>query len=145
MNIRLSVSRYFNVLSWQINFILMMIEKLDFKISLPFFGPYRNVPPTNTTNDINISPVEGYSFSVWKSIQNVQVITGTGSCSKYVCRYIAQIDEHNYVILSVNGALKLVTKATFLHNTKINSSKMVEDKDREKHRKNTQGRCISHI
>ena len=32
----------------------------EFKSSLPFFHPVRHVPPTNPTNDINISPIEGY-------------------------------------------------------------------------------------
>ena len=65
---------------------------LDFKISLPFLHPYRHVPLTNPTNDINISPIDGYIFSVCKSIQNVQVFTGTGGCSKYVYKFTEKID-----------------------------------------------------
>ena len=118
---------------------------MDFKISLPFFHPYIHVPQKNTTNDINISTLEGYTFSVLKSIQNFQVITGTGVCSKYICKYTSKIDKHNYIVILVNGAGKLVTKSTFLHNTKITSSKLGEDKYREKHRKNPQGICISNM
>ena len=61
-------------------------------------------------------------------MENVQDLTGTGSCSKYFGNYILKMDENNYVVVSVEGAGKLVTKATFLHNTKITSSKMNEDK-----------------
>ena len=64
---------------------------LKFKTSLPFFRIYRYVLPTNPTNYINISPVEGYTFSVCKSIQNFQVLTGTGGCSKYFYKYIVKI------------------------------------------------------
>ena len=78
-------------------------------------------------------------------MQNVQVITGTGGCSIYVYKYISKIDEKNYVDVSVDGAGKLFTKLTFLHNNKITSSKLGEDKDSEKHGKNPQGICISHL
>ena len=98
-----------------------------FKSNLPFFHPKRHVPPTNPTNDINISPVEGYTFSVMKSMQNIQRLTGTGGCSKYVCKYIGNIDEQNYVVVEVNGEGKLMTKAHHLHNTKVTTSKMAED------------------
>ena len=39
----------------------------------------------------------------------------------------------------------MVTNVTFLHNTKRTSSKMGEDKDREKHRNKPQERCLSHM
>ena len=64
-----------------------LIEELDidsdgnvkvFRSTLPFFHPQRHVPPTNPTNDVNISPVEGYTFYVMKSMQNIQRLTGTG-------------------------------------------------------------------
>lgn len=117
----------------------------NFRSWLSFFHPLRHVPPTNPTNDMNISPVDGYTFAVCKSMQNVQRLTGTGGCSKYVCKYISKIDEQNYVVIEVNGEGRLVTKSTFLHNTKISSSKMAEDKAREKDHKKPQGFCISHL
>ena len=117
----------------------------EFKSPLPFFHPVRHVPPTNPTNDINISPIEGYIFAITRAMQNVQRLTGTGGCSKYVCKYIAKIDEQNYVVILVNGEGRLVTQATFLHNTKITSSKMGEDKVRQKNNKKPQGRFISHM
>ena len=63
----------------------------NFKNWLSFFHPLRHVRPTNPTNDMNISPVDGYTFAVCKSIQNVQRLTGTGGCSKYICKYISKI------------------------------------------------------
>ena len=78
-------------------------------------------------------------------MQNVQRLIGTGGCSKYVCKYISKIDEQNYIVIEVDGKGRLVTKATFLHNTKITSSKIAEDKAREKDWKKPQGFCISHL
>ena len=78
-------------------------------------------------------------------MQNVQILTGIGGCSKYVCKYIAKVNEQNYVVVEVDGVGKSVTKATFFHNTKITSSKIGEDKDRRKDSKKPQGRCISHL
>ena len=34
-----------------------------FESSLPFFHTVRHVTPTNPTNNMNISPVQGYIFS----------------------------------------------------------------------------------
>ena len=67
-------------------------------------------------------------------MQNVQMLTECGGVNKYVCKYIGKIDEQNFVIVytdtHTNGVL--VTKKTFLHNTKITTSKINEDKDRIK-------------
>ena len=92
-----------------------------------------------------MSPVELYTFVVCKSMQNVQVLTCKGVCYKYVCNYIAKIDEHNCVVVLVDVSGKLVTKATFLQNTKVTSSKMGEDKDRETQKNKVPGRCMSHM
>lgn len=103
-----------------------------FKSSLPFFHPRRHVPKINPTNDVNISPVEGYTFSVMKSMQNIQRLTGTGGCLEYVCEYIGKIDEQKYVVVEADGEGKLTTKAFHLHHMKVTSFKMGEDKDRKK-------------
>ena len=78
-------------------------------------------------------------------MQNVQRLTGNGGCSKYVCKYIAKIDEQNYVVVKVDGQGQLVTQANFLHNTKVLSSKIGEDRERKKNEHKPQGRCISHM
>ena len=92
-----------------------------FKSSLPLFHPYRHVSLTNPTNDNKISPVEGYTFSVCKSMQNFQLLTDAGVFFNSVFKYIARIDKQNYFVVSVDGEIKLVTKAKFLHYTKIMS------------------------
>ena len=120
-----------------------------FKSSIPFFHPARHIPPTNPTNDMNISPVEGYTFSACRSMQNAQMLTACGGVKKYVCKYIGKIDEQNYIVVSVDGSKSgsLVTKSSFLHNTKVTSTKINEDKERETKRENkrVQGRAISQM
>jgi hypothetical protein len=68
---------------------------------------------------------------------------------KYVCKYIGKIDEQNYIVVSVDGSKSgsLVTKSSFLHNTKVTSTKINEDKERETKRENkrVQGRAISQM
>ena len=135
------------------------------KSKLAFLHPRRHIPPTNPNNDINMSPVEGYTFSNCRSMQNIQLLTQTGGVNKYVCKYIGKIDEQNYAAVKANnldngsgsaifsgegsrgsnGSASLLTRSTFLHNTKVTSSKMQEDKDREKDSKYPQGRAIAHV
>ena len=131
------------------------------KSKLAFLHPRRHIPPTNPNNDINMSPVEGYTFANCRSMQNIQLLTQTGGVNKYVCKYISKIDEQNYVVVKANGtdgkgskiysgnnknrSAMLMTKSTFLHNTKVTSSKIQEDKDRQKNLKYPQGRYISHV
>ena len=117
----------------------------EFKSTLPFFHPKRHIPPTNPTDDINISPVNGYLFSVCKSMQNLQRLLGAGGCSKYVCKYIAKVDEQNYLVVEIEGKRQLVTKAYFLHNTKLSTSSMGESKEKKKQHNSSVYGCISHM
>ena len=108
------------------------------KSKLAFLHPQRHIPPTNPNYDINMSPVEGYTFANCRSMQNIQILTQCGGVNKYVCKYIGKVDEQNYVIVQANnaygnGSFSLSTKTTFLHNNKVSSSKFQEDKDRKKH------------
>lgn len=121
-----------------------------YKSKLAFLHPQRHIPPTNPSDDINMSPCEGYTFSNCRSMQNIQILSQSGGVNKYICKYIGKIDEQNYVVVDVdnhsNGAL--VTKATFLHNTKITSSKLNEDKVKNSNKRDMshpQGRIISHM
>ena len=54
-------------------------EKFDhmkpFKSKLEYFHPKRHLPPVNWTHDMNISPVEGYTFAYCQSMKYIQVIT----------------------------------------------------------------------
>ena len=110
-----------------------------------FFNPKRHIPHTMNTHDVNMSPVEGKTFSVCRSMQNIQMLTDCGGVNKYVCKYIGKIDEQNYVVMHVYGRGQLVTKGQFLHNTKITSSKKNEDNARRKRRdfNHPQGRAVS--
>ena len=72
-----------------------------------------------STFDLNMSPVEGKKFSACQSMQNIQMLTDCGGVNKYICKYIGKIDKQNYVVIYVDGNGQLVSKGTFLHNTKI--------------------------
>jgi hypothetical protein len=115
--------------------------------NLPYFYPQRHIPPTNPSDDMNISPVEGKTFAACRSMQNIQLLTNCGGVNKYVCKYIGKIDESNYVIINVDGQGQLVTKHHFLHNTKIATSKFNEENVRREKRdaSHVQGRCISQM
>ena len=76
-------------------------------------------------------------------MQNVQKLTGTGGTSNYVCKYIAKIDEQNYVIIEVNDEGKIVSKSSFLHNTKVSLSKIASDKERASHAKKINAHIIT--
>ena len=110
-----------------------------------FFLPKRHIPHTMNTHDVNMSPVEGKTFSACRSMQNVQMLTDCGGVNKYVVKYIGKIDEQNYVVIYADGRGQLVTKGQFLHNTKITSSKKNDDEARSKRRDNNhpQGRAVS--
>ena len=118
-----------------------------FKSSNEYFHPKRHIPPTNPTGDINMSPVDGYFFTACRSMQNVQWLTQCGGVNRYVVKYIGKIDEQNYVIICTDSQQngKLVSKAYFLHNTKVSTTKINEDKVKEQNKKNfhVQGRAIS--
>ena len=61
-------------------------------------------------------------------MENVQKLTGTGGCSKHVYKYTVNIDEKNYVVIEVNGEVRLLLKNTFMNNAKVSSSKSSKDK-----------------
>ena len=66
-----------------------------FVSKLSYFHPKRHKPPTNPSNDMNISPVEGYTFYICHLMQNLQTLTGYNGVSKYICKYLVTIDEQN--------------------------------------------------
>ena len=97
--------------------------------------PTRYTTPTNPTNDRNISPVEGYIFSQLRSMQNVQTLRHSPGTNKYICKYIGNMDNNNYTIVSTDDDKhgKLRTDTSFLYNTKVTLSnhhaKKVTEKD----------------
>eukprot|EP00957_Ditylum_brightwellii_P128601 9810165-Ditylum_brightwellii.AAC.1 len=62
------------------------------------------------------------------------MLTDCGGANKYVCEYLAKIDEQSYVTISTDskGNGHLTTRSTFRHNTEITTSKFHEDKARTK-------------
>ena len=74
------------------------------KSKLAFLHLQRHIPPTNLNYDINMSPVEGYTFANCRLMQNIQILTQCGGVNKYVCKYIGKVDEQNYVIVQANNA-----------------------------------------
>ena len=88
-------------------------------------NPVRHIPHTNPANDKNISPVTGKTMFVRKSMKNTQWLTQCSGLNKYILKYTGSIDEKGRVTLNscFHKAQTLLSKATFLHNTKISSSK----------------------
>ena len=96
-----------------------------FKSKVEYFHPVRYIPTVDWSQDVNMSPVESYTFSICQSMQNIQIMTNSGGCNKYCIKYIGKIDEHNFVIVYTDGNKNeiLITKKSFLHNTKFISIK----------------------
>ena len=118
-----------------------------FKSRLPYFHPSRHVPAVNWNDCFNVSPVEGYTFMICQSMQNIQRITNTGGCNKYCVKYVGKIDEQNSVVVCADGHRNgvLVSKSTFLHNTKLSASKRNEAKAMNSKRESfhARGRAIA--
>ena len=75
---------------------------------------------------------------VRKSMENTQWLMHCGGLNKYICKYIGTIDEKARVTLKscFHKAQILLSKATFLHNIKISSSKKNEDMAKQNERDN---------
>ena len=119
----------------------------DFKSNHNYFHPKRHIPPTNPNDTYNISPVEGYTFSILKSMQNVQSLTHTNGLNRYVCKYVGKIDEQNQVLVRSHPHHEgtLISNATFLKNTKVTSTSINENRVLSKKRDkfHPKGRLIS--
>ena len=120
---------------------------ISFSSDLPYFNPRRHLPRTNRTHDQNISPVESKTFSAFRSMQNIQMISGTNGMNKYVCKYIVKIDESNLLHIESNSKKSNTFKISeqVRTNTKVTSSKIVEDKatQKSKNKNKPTGRSIS--
>ena len=102
---------------------------------------------TVTSDDLNISPVDGYTCSICEYMQNVQLLSCCDRVLAYVCKYIGKVDDQNFVVTKDNGdSGQLVNRYIHLYNAKVNTSKINEDEAREKDRdsKKPNGRAISH-
>ena len=117
-----------------------------FKSSIDFFHPKRWVPAVVPGEPLT-SPYESITFCICRSMQNCQRLDQAGGCCKYTCKYLGKIDKQNYVKISTSQEVKgeINTSSTYLHNTKITSSNIQQEKEKEKRRdtNHPEGRCIS--
>ena len=71
-------------------------EQIDymkpFKSRFSYFRPKRHTPAINWTYDMNIFPVEGYTFAHCQSMWNIEIMTNSSGCSKYTIKYIGKFD-----------------------------------------------------
>ena len=106
-------------------------DRNKFKSSLDYFHAKRWIPPVAPGEGF-ISPYEKETFAVCQSMQNMQRLDQAGGCCKYTCKYIAKIDKQNYIKVSMNKKKKgaLETNSTYLHNTKIVSSDIQQEKEK---------------
>ena len=70
----------------------------DAKYHHSFFKPNRHIPPTNPNDYLSISPAEGRTFAMCKSMQNAQSLTNTNGLNKHVCKCIGKMDEANNAV-----------------------------------------------
>ena len=121
-------------------------ERNIFQSSLNYFHPKRWIPAV-VPGEKMISPYESQTFCVCRSMQNCQRLDQAGGCCKYTCKYLGKIDKQNFVTVCTNKEKKgsLQTNSTYLHNTKITTSDIQQEKERKENRdnKHPQGRCIS--
>lgn len=116
--------------------------------SLDILQPKRHMGAVHPGCEENMSPVIDHFFATTKSMQNAQILTGEcGAVSRYVAKYIVKLDEGNRIIVWADQHTGAVLRAekNFLHNTKITSSRIAENKAHEKSRKakHPTGRAIA--
>ena len=123
----------------------MMSTNGVFKGKESFLIPKRILPPARR-DEGNISPVIGRLFVATRSSMNVQICTSHGT-SRYIVKYLIKIDENNYIAFSVNqrDPTDIKSEKVFLHNTKVATSKINEDKRlrESRHWNKPKGRAIS--
>ena len=81
-------------------------------------------------------------------MQNAQCLNHTNGLAKYVCKYISKFDEYNYVMLCQDmHSGEWVLGQRHLHNTKVVTSKINEDKafSRERHKNHFKGFKKAHM
>ena len=101
----------------------------EIKFLHAYFSPTRHMAPCNMNAECNMSPVICEMFLLFQSMVNAQAIGHANAIAKYILKYIGKIDLCNRVTAAANahsGAVKVGSE--FLHNTKIASSAINEDK-----------------
>ena len=118
------------------------------KFTHPYFEPKRHIAPCNFNATCNMSPVILDFFVALKSMQNAQALDHTNGISKYICKYIGKFDNGNYIILCEDSHTgEWVLGKTRLHNTKIVTSKINEDKafNNDRNKNHPKGRDMPHL
>ena len=72
---------------------------------MDYFIPLRHIPPTNLKNSNNTSKIRQSAFDVLQSMKNSQMLTLCGCVNNYIYRYIVNIEENNYVVISVDRSI----------------------------------------
>ena len=106
----------------------------EFKANHTYFHPKKHIPKICRTLHDYISPVEGYTYAVCQSMQNLQSLIQCNGCTTYCNKYTVKIDKMNYVIVLTHAHKggTLMLKSKFLHNTKIATSAHNEAKAQKK-------------
>ncbi len=98
------------------------------------FKPTHHVGCCDSKAKENMSPVIPEMFGATQSMQNAQVMTTTNGVARYVAKYITERDQNNQVTVapSVHNSANMLVDTKFLHNTKINCSRINEEKAHQK-------------
>ena len=124
-----------------------VVSEYETEFHHAYFCSSRHIAPCNYNTTCNMSPVLTELFLLFLSMVNAQLIGHANGIAKYILKYVGKFDEGTRVIASANahtGAVKVGSQ--FLHNTKITSSRMNEDKafnqSRDKHLPHTRAMAI---
>ena len=137
--------------AWKILCDLGMAKRIrndpvrDFEIVHPLLKAVRHYAPRRLTDD-NMSPVHPLFFSILRSMQNIQHVSGH-SVNAYVCGYVANMDDNVKVYLNAKAMNpKAITVTTeFQYNSKLQSSEYFNRKReaRKNRRLHTSSRSIT--
>jgi hypothetical protein len=101
----------------------------DEQYTIPYFQPARHMAPCITNARCNMSPIIPKYIMMFESRHNAQVISQSNGTSKYICKYVTNIDEGNKAILFSHCHTEdICVGLQFLHNTKIATSAINEAK-----------------
>ena len=101
----------------------------------PYFCPTRHMPPCNSNAKCNMSPTIAELFLFFRSMTNVQILAHASGIAKYILKYVGKFDQGSRAIASVNtqtGNIRMGTQ--FMHNTKIESSRINEERASQQRR-----------
>ena len=68
-----------------------------FKYTHRYFHLLRGIPSIVPSDDPNISRVDAYVFSTYRSLQNVQFLRRCNGVLAYGCKYIGKIDDQIFL------------------------------------------------